>query len=207
MRMSLTFFATLTLLVACGAPPHAGDDTSQLDYLIGSTGVAGLSRKVKQPVVRICYTDSSNSERHKADMIDFVMQWIDALREVSTEPLAGKVELVSPNSPCDGKMTVGNISRAYTQMGSIPAVYINYSGWYGSQTVTLHEFGHAFGLLDTYAGNGGSCRSGQPNSVMCRANYPTLQDDDVAGIRAVYAALNGGSRSGLPNVAEGTIVY
>lgn len=209
-RRVLCIFVSLivTALSSCGAPDDSNTGSySDLDYLIGSTGVAGLTRKVAQPVIRICYSDPSNNERHKLDTIDSVMQWVDALRDVANVALAEKVELVSPNAPCDARMTVGNIARAYTRMGSTPAVYINYSGWFGSQTVTLHEFGHAFGLLDTYAGNGGSCRTGQPNSVMCRANYPKLQADDIAGVRAVYAALNGGPRSGLPQVREGTIVY
>ena len=77
-------------------------------------------------------------------------------------------------------------------MGRTPEVHINYSGWFGSKTVTLHEFGHAFGFLDTYVGSGGRCQSGQPDSVMCRASYDELKDDDVQGVQRMFEMLQQG---------------
>ena len=199
-----------TMLLVFAALSGCGEhtkETSPSQYIIGNSSTAGITRKVQAETIRICYSDSSDSAQHRQDTQDGVMQWIDALREISKEPLAKTVELVGSNAPCEAKLYVGNYSPAYTQMGSTPSVHINYQGWYGSQTVTLHELGHAFGLLDTYNGRGGSCRSGQPDSVMCWAKFETLQPDDIDGVRAVFTALRDGTTEGLPGVVEGTIVY
>jgi hypothetical protein len=112
------------------------------------------------------------------------------MRSESTVSLANEVEIVGYNSTgCDVKTLVGNYNPARTQLGTTPTVYLNSAGWYGSSTVTLHEFGHAFGLLDTYNGTGGSCQTGQPASVMCYAKYDELLDDDIKGIQSVYRTL------------------
>jgi hypothetical protein len=81
---------------------------------------------------------------------------------------------------------VGTYSPAYTNMGNVPTVRVASSGWYGSDTVILHELGHAVGLYDTYNGRGGSCQQGQPDSVMCWARYTELTEDDILGIQDVY---------------------
>ena len=112
------------------------------------------------------------------------------MRALSAVPLADTVDVVPYNSSgCDVYIAVGNYSPATTQLGKTPRVNLNKSGWYGSSTVTLHEFGHAFGLLDTYSGRGGSCQPGQPASVMCYAKYDELMDDDIKGIQSVYRSL------------------
>lgn len=57
--------------------------------------------------------------------------------------------------------------------------------------LTLHEFGHVFGLNDTYNGAGG-CVPNQPSSVMCQdAAFTVLQTDDVRGARQAF-------REGVP---------
>lgn len=179
----------LLVLTGCGAP-HA--DVSDTKYRLGSTGYAGLTRKVEQPAIRVCYSDPRNSEAHREDVKFSILEWIDALRSVASVPLAEEVQLVASNAACDVNVYVGNYSPARTSMGGKPTVYINNTGWYGSRSVTLHEFGHAFGLLDTYSGRGGSCQTGQPDSVMCRASYVELKSDDIAGLRKMYDMVSRG---------------
>lgn len=174
----------LTLFVGCGRATH--QELSESKYLLANAQYAGLTRLVKKEVIRVCYSDSSNSSVHRQDVQYSILEWIRPLREITTTPLASVVELVAANATCDVSVNVGNFSPAFTQMGSKPSVNINYSGWFGSRTVTLHEFGHAFGLLDTYNGRGGSCQSGQPDSVMCWAKFPALLEDDALGIKKMY---------------------
>jgi hypothetical protein len=199
-------FATVVALglTACGEVPPS---SSQPLYRAADPAYAGLIKYVQEPVLKICYSDSTNSTTRPDMVAKKVMKWIDALREVSDKPLAGSVEIVAPDAECHGKVYVGGYSPAYTNMGTTPIVHINYSGWYGSSTVTLHELGHAFGLLDTYNGGGGSCQGNQPDSVMCWASYEDLQEDDIAGIRAVWASVQAANEAGIPIVERQLTVY
>lgn len=183
----LLIYVTMLAMTACGHKPTPEDTHSHLHYKIASSNLSGLTRYLQYPIIRICYSDSTHSTQHRDDVAYAIFEWIKPLRELTTARLAEKVEFVSANSAgCHATVTIGNYNPARTYMSSRPRVYINYSGWYGSKTVTLHEFGHAFGLLDTYVGSGGSCQSGQPDSVMCRASYETLQEDDISGIKKVF---------------------
>ena len=53
------------------------------------------------------------------------------------------------------------------------------------QTI-LHEFGHFFGLWDTYNADASDVRAGEPASVMASVFYNKLFPDDVGGILASY---------------------
>ena len=59
----------------------------------------------------------------------------------------------------------------------------------------LHEVGHAIGLGDVYAEGGFFCdiHHGEyaptSTSVMCNANFPSLQPDDIAGAQHVYCTV------------------
>ncbi len=163
-----------------------------LEFLKAGNGSAGIVTKIFNPEIKVCYSDYYNSQSMKENVKSSILKWIDALRSISSKPLATNVVLNAWNSSgCDVYVTIGNYNPANTSMGKVPTVRIATSGWYGSSTVVLHEFGHAFGLLDTYSGRGGACQPGQPSSVMCYAKFADLMADDVAGIRAVYKSLYG----------------
>lgn len=57
-------------------------------------------------------------------------------------------------------------------------------------TTVLHEFGHVFGIGDTYIENVWTCQPGQENSVMCgEGRIPEqLQPDDIGAIQEIYCA-------------------
>lgn len=176
--------ATSIYLTSCG---RNVESQSTLEYKLADKAYAGLLRKVHNPSIKICMASDANSMKHRDDVAHAIEEWTSALIGYAPTPVTKKVEFLAPNDPtCDATVFVGNYSPAYTNLGNTPSVHINYSGWFGSRTVTLHEFGHAFGLLDTYAGSGGSCQSGQPSSVMCNANFDHLQTDDTAGLRKAY---------------------
>lgn len=215
MRKSKIFITALTLTaISCGqSNDHEANtsssyeeenyafDPNNLDYSLpendgsfdfrqAAKSLAGLSAKVKKETIRVCLTDSTNSAARRALLKDVILKWIEPMRALSTVALASNVELVAYNTTgCDVRTVFGNYNPARTQLGTTPTVYINNSGWFGSSTVTLHEFGHAFGLLDTYTGSGGACQTGQPASVMCYAKYDQLLDDDIKGIQSVYRTL------------------
>jgi hypothetical protein len=204
MRHVALIISLLCLLSAsCGARNNQDAD---LDYRVTQPRYAGLTRKVMKPSISVCFNEQTNTAIHGENARFSILTWIDALREVSDQPLATSVDFVDFSSPCDVKLYVGSYSPARTALGSTPSVYMNYRGWYGSRNVNLHEFGHAFGLLDTYNGRGGSCQPGQPDSVMCTAKYLALKPDDIAGIRKMFELVQSGVM-GLSDPEEVVTVY
>lgn len=164
-----------------------GIQKDDLNFLKTQAAYAGLSRKVHQATMRVCYYDTSNSTRRKEVLKTSILKWVAALSDVAKKPLTNSVEIVGWGSAgCDLQFVVGNYSVAHAQMGVLPRVNVAPSGWYGSDTVILHELGHAFGLLDTYSGRGGACQAGQPSSVMCYASFMELKPDDIAGMKSLY---------------------
>lgn len=208
--MKLINALSLILLAACGKPQQSEDngwkgwedfqdytfeeeviyegDEPQEVYRV-QPKLAGLTRKVHQKEIRLCINDRTKSEARSNMIASVCQRWVDALKPIAKQPLAICKSYVTRSQGCDGWVQVGYYNPAMTQMGATPVVMINFSGWFGSETVTLHEFGHAFGLLDTYAGRGGSCQRGQPDSVMCRAAYKELKPDDIQGIQLIYNSI------------------
>ncbi len=204
MRLAVCAFV-FGMAVGCGRVDQTQDSATR--YLVSGPASAGVTWKVHQQKIRICYSGPTSGDTHREEVVDAVHKWMRPIAEIAEEPVAAVVELVAIGAACDVKVYIGSYSPAQTQMGSRPIVYLNHSGWYGSQTVTLHEFGHAFGLLDTYNGRGGSCQTGQPDSVMCRARYDDLMPDDVAGIQDMYQRVRDARGVVTPDEYEGKVVY
>ena len=164
-----------------------GMSLEEFQFLKGSPAVAGLTAKVHKPSIRVCLYDPENIQSRKDVVRNSLLKWVNALAPVTTKPLTSAIEFVAANaSGCDVYVSYGNYSPAYTNLGKTPRVNVARSGWFGSETVILHEFGHAFGLLDTYNGSGGSCKPGQPASVMCYAKYKEPMQDDILGVQSMY---------------------
>jgi hypothetical protein len=160
---------------------------SGFEFRKGSTAIAGLTHKVHDQYIKLCLSDATNSQSRREIVVESVLKWVKALQPITDKPLVNDVQISSWNSSgCDVYVSYGNYRPANTNMGRTPRVNIANSGWFGSDTVILHEFGHAFGLLDTYNGSGGSCQSGQPSSVMCYAKFTDLKLDDIQGVQSLY---------------------
>lgn len=71
-----------------------------------------------------------------------------------------------------------------------------YALYWSTYRIFVHEFGHSFGLCDTYAADqqcDPAYRSAeQPTSVMKDSLYFHLTDDDRAGVAALFARLGSG---------------
>lgn len=56
-----------------------------------------------------------------------------------------------------------------------------------AEAIILHEFGHIMGLNDTYLEEGGGCRKGFGDSIMCKPyNWPNLRANDWVGAQRSY---------------------
>lgn len=205
MKRHIVMIAGAIGLAACGQQ-HQASPLAEMSYRVGSPQTAGLMKVVAQPEIKICYTDATHSEERKEFITQAVLTWVDAVRDLSLDPLTSAVKFVASNAPCDATVIVGNYEPAQTYMGAKPTVYLNYRGWYGSSNIALHEFGHAFGLLDTYSGSGGACQLGQPDSVMCWARTNYLYEDDIQGARRVYRAVQAARAAGVDIVETKQLV-
>ena len=192
------------ILYSCGQKLENSE--SELNFKLSGAYTAGLVWKAHQEMIRVCYQDPTNSQRHMNDIADSIVAWLAAIEDVSDKPVSEEIQFVAPNASCDVIVHIGDYSPAFTRMSRKPNVYLNHSGWFGSTSVILHEFGHAFGLLDTYVGSGGRCQEGQPSSVMCTAKYADLQSDDVRGVQAMYRMVKTGKLKQAPENFE-RLVY
>lgn len=87
------------------------------------------------------------------------------------------------------------VSRSYAVVGSnqiyLSPQYTNASDPY-AERVILHEFGHMFGLADTYTEPGYQQPIGQPSGIMNQLySVAWLTPDDYAGADALYEYING----------------
>ena len=120
-----------------------------------------------------------------------VWTWLRPLRELGGRVTAC-IQWVNSGQDLEVEIRRGT-GRAYYH----PGYYVFPFGWRGPHIVmyegtdgwrtTLHEFGHAFGLDDTYIEGVWTCKPGQPNSVMCNTAEELLADD-VRGIRFRYCS-------------------
>ncbi len=137
--------------------------------------------------IRMCVTGtgvtSANRASHEADIREAVSEWVSAMAPVS------KVALISGDAVTFTCNTPDYTVEYFDQAGRANATYqrIHMFRSDGYETL-LHEFGHAFGLADTYIEDVWSCEGDQPDSLMC-SGRGTLQPDDILGIQEVYCTV------------------
>lgn len=193
-----TAFAVTLGIWGCGAETHA-PQMSETNYLSWSTDSirASLIGQAKKEVVNVCLQGSvtaADLQRAKTWSRRAILTWFRALKVID-ERVTGNIALTCTNRDLTINLKTGD-STSFASP-SVATIYTQRP--FGTWT---HEFGHALaGLTDTYGGGAGSCKSGQPLSLMCwgaygpRANlnaWSTLWPDDIKGIQANYRLLNSG---------------
>lgn len=145
----------------------------------------GIIPSVKNEELTICLTGTSpdNEMQWMEWTLISMLRWLEPLREVSRDGLTENIVFGDTN--CDVRFRV--VSGAWgmtSNIGTHPVVTVGPNVPFG---VVVHEFGHVFGLSDTYQnGTSGNCRPGQPQALMCNISFSEPQPDDIAGIRAVF---------------------
>ncbi|MBL9004209.1 MAG: VCBS repeat-containing protein [Myxococcales bacterium] len=155
-------------------------------YLI-SQAPAGSTVDVCLKGSGVTSTTRSIYERHVRSA---VMAWIDGVRPASSVRLIGDTDV---RFSCDRPHVTINWSAASGRANAGRGIINMFAG--DDYEVVLHEFGHVFGIGDTYVEGIWSCQPGQENSVMCGSGglFMTLQRDDTNAIQEVFCLTFPGS--------------
>lgn len=137
----------------------------------------------------------------QSDIEGAAKEWLEVIRE-ERYPFVPTIvyrEKCYVTEDCSGQCPAHSVRNAQVVVRISPdpgRSYVKYPGNLmqlhadDDFAIILHEWGHVFGLADTYKpdpGLSGDCYEGQPNSIMCSAaHFSTLQSDDIEGIRNVY---------------------
>ncbi len=209
MKKLLLVAAALNLgLAGCGT--ENAEKISSTDYISwGDSSVRSSTiSDVRKETIKVCLSgsvSSENLERSKEWSKRSMLTWMRIFKSIDAEVTD------SLTYTCNSPDITWNLRNGSGTSNASPSrINIYMSRPYGTWT---HELGHAFiGLSDTYSGRtAGSCKSGQPASLMCwgaygpRANpddFSTLWQDDVDGAIANYKKVFGGELS-APDWGEG----
>lgn len=199
--MSLTFtefyiLAFLIGFVSCG-PSSKQDDIIKYRFLDSpypgydayvdseaSTRNSLITRTLRPINVEVKGTSRNISH---TDVQNIVLTWLAPLQKISNR--VTKIVNVSEDiSNPDIKVIFSKNSGATCGFTATPEV--------GPFTISLcpdspplsllHEFGHGFGLGDTYHIGIGGCIKDQPESIMCTPGDGNLTQDDIEGISALF---------------------
>jgi hypothetical protein len=164
--------------------------------------------KSREPTVNICLVGKVSQpdfERARIWSRRGLLTWLRVAKSLD-DTVLGNLAF-----DCDARHITFNLRNGRGTSFATPGIVTVYmSRPYGTWS---HEIGHAFtGLLDTYSSAAGSCREGQPQSLMCwgaygpRSNpnvWSTLWADDIAGLTSNYRRLFGATLT--PPAWAGTV--
>jgi FG-GAP-like repeat len=208
-RRNAAHFAllALTCAVGCGAPVsdeeliateglETGEEVAQKesDFIVVD-GMYKNLMSLAHSSVRVCfYADlrgmpqpaSNVPQATKVMVKDAILAWIDAARPASKSNLIGENDI---SFGCDSETDViihlyEYSGRAYVDLSN----YIIYLYSNLDQHTVTHEFGHLFGLGDTYVDTeeGSECLPGQTGQIMCSSASDTPMHEDEQAIQEVY---------------------
>jgi hypothetical protein len=143
------------------------------------------------------------------------LMWIGAVQPISRRALTSKVTIVNADAQVDsgtgqtsgsggcagtnGQVNfrdyIGQAPRtgAHVYMMATAPIMEVVPAYAGRLSTYAHEFGHMFGLKDTYinGGHSGDCMPDQPTSMMCDPyRFSGLQQDDIDGIRSLFRTVH-----------------
>jgi hypothetical protein len=178
--------------VGCGSKDST--ELSTTNYI--SWGDSSIRKStiadVRKDTIKVCLSGRVSNENYERSVEwskRSMLIWMRVLKSIDVQVTESIIYT------CDSPdLTWNLINGSGTSNASASRINIYMSRAFGTWT---HELGHAFtGLGDTYSGRtAGSCRSGQPASLMCWGAYgprkdpeefSTLWSDDIAGAIANY---------------------
>jgi hypothetical protein len=189
----------LLLISGCFAEVNESEEAPDDDvglitqpYSVDNTPVWNYYPAVVDHDLRVCVTRHTGATMSLATLQNHirvaVAAWVDAAQPASTVRLFRNVEFGCPrwdNVPLWDVSVDLYRDAGQTQPGPPIVVTLGESSQ-NFRYLTLHEFGHVFGLNDTYKEEGG-CLPNQPSSVMCGdVRHTVLQTDDVLGARQAF---------------------
>lgn len=199
MKLAYTLGLLVSMFASCNQPRQ-----SELDFIVNPQELYGLAAKVKNPSIELCIRGVAQSTEWEEKIRKATLAWIEPMRTMSSDPLTSVINITFLNGSCsdtatrkfDGEINISVNYTAATYQGDRPRMVLSTEGYYASYRVILHEFGHMFGLQDTYirpqggSGRSGNCMPGQPQSLMCNTSlFEAPQEDDIAGLAVIFAEL------------------
>lgn len=218
-QLRVLVFGTLLGLAGCMAEMPSGEiegagvegdvGVNSQAYKVAPWGDSrwNLYTFVAERAIRVCPIREAGTtlsdEALRWNILFAVFDWINSVQSSSTVPL-----FVNPVFDCqdlDGVplydiaviLHPGN-GRAWNHGTHIDL----YEAEPRLYETLLHEFGHSFGMDDTYVESGG-CQPNQPPSVMCNATFTSLQTDDLRGARQAFRIVQPYTYTG-PRTLEGS---
>jgi hypothetical protein len=186
MNAKITSAVAALIIAGCSpAPSSMASRNSRVDF-IPADGFSSLVDSVKKPSFTVCLQGSigNDFELWQTNIQKAILAWVQPLRSLTSVPLVSEINVEVIDGPCDATVVVTPGQHALTNMGRNPQVNMNNTGQFSTYNTLLHEFGHGFGLYDTYQnGLSGDCQPGQPQAVMCNTSFSGLEKDDIAGVQ------------------------
>jgi hypothetical protein len=180
MRGFIFLIFVILSLISC--KPSA-DEQTELKFL--TTDRTSLMAKAYGKI-KVCLTGSFGNKisDHKSNITRSIGKWLAPIKKIDPR-VNGEVNF-GYGSNCDVFIEYSRATpRSHAFIQPVPRLNLSYDL---PEHVVLHEFGHAFGLLDTYIEDVWTCKKGQEDSVMCQGEkYMTLQDDDIDGVVDSFA--------------------
>lgn len=197
-----------------------------------ATGKEGLLNSLGQMTVTVCLVIDSRhweqSEPHYALLETWTSSafkaWVAPLKQADARLSALTLKI---NRTCvqnwDARIMVTNATVPnHTDLGASYVPFANRQPTMVLRTQTIenpkfgyrvyqHEWGHLFGLRDTYSDRKNdtqmNCKLGHPTSVMCSPQeFDSLQLDDVAGILAAYRGTANGAEIRLTGSEDSAVM-
>ncbi|MFT3926383.1 MAG: FG-GAP-like repeat-containing protein [Myxococcales bacterium] len=159
------------------------------DWMVASNASLLRWAQTSAGGVKVCLQGTGFTAANTADYQNAakaaIVAWVDGIRPISKASLitAANVSFSCNNPQVTLNWDINNTDSATGQPGWIEL------GGQGSG-VLLHEFGHVFGLDDTYLNNVLTCKEAHESSVMCHGSQlSALAADDIDGIQRAFCTV------------------
>ena len=138
------------------------------------------------------FGSAEKKERYKKHIRNAVRSWLEPLRSMPDgDAITNRVFVKDDTKGASGSRDITVVFQNQTGRSKYNSFWEEitmFSDDHDNFLVYLHEFGHAFGLGDTYIEDVWTCKDGQYTfSVMCdHEETPQLTADDIRGIKYQY---------------------